>query len=64
MKGISFVTDVKNKKKAVMIEMSTLLKNEQAVQDMLDAIIAESRKDEPKKKWSDVKKSLQGKGKL
>ena len=64
MKGVSFVTDDKNRKRAVIIELKTIEQNQEAVEDLLDVIVAESRKDEPKRDWSEVKKSLKKKGKL
>lgn len=64
MKGVSFITDDKNRRKAVVIELKTIEKHQEEVEDLLDVIIAESRKDEPKRNWEDVKKSLKKKGKL
>jgi len=64
MKGISFLTDSSNKKVAVQIDLKTLDRFESEIEDLLDVIIAESRKDEPKKSWSEVKKNLKRKGKL
>ncbi|MBS1584412.1 MAG: hypothetical protein JSS82_02500 [Bacteroidetes bacterium] len=64
MKGVSFVMDDKNRKRAVIIELKTIEQNQEAVEDLLDVIVAESRRDEPKKDWNEVKKSLKKKGKL
>ena len=64
MKGVNFITDENNKRKAVIIELKTIEKHQEEVEDLLDVIIAESRKDEPKRNWDDVKKSLKKKGKL
>lgn len=64
MKGVSYITDGKNRKKAVVIDIKLIETNEEAVQDLLDVIIAEARKEEPKKSWEEVKKSLKRKGKL
>ena len=58
MKGVSFVTDDKNRRTAVIIELKTITEHGEDVEDLLDGIIAESRKDEPKRSWDDVKKSL------
>ncbi len=58
MKGISYLTDSSNKKVAVQIDLKTLDKFESEVEDLLDVIIAESRKEEPKKSWSAVKANL------
>lgn len=64
MKGVNFITDDKNRRKAVVIEIKTIEEHQEAIEDFLDIIIAESRKDEPKRSWSDVKKSLKKKAKL
>ena len=64
MKGVNFVTDDKNRRTAVIIELKTIEQHQEQVEDFLDVIIAESRKDEPKRNWEDVKKSLKKKGKL
>ena len=61
MKGISYITDESNRKKAVVIELSTLERNPEQVEDLLDVLVAESRKNEPKLKWEEVKRSLQAK---
>ncbi len=64
MKGVSYITDDKNRKKAVVIEMKTLVQYDEQIEDLLDVIIAESRKDEPTVAWEDVKVQLKKKGKL
>ena len=64
MKGVNFITDDQNRRTAVIIELKTIEKHQEDVEDLLDVIIAESRKDEPKRSWEDVKKSLKTKGKL
>jgi len=64
MKGVSYITDEKSRRKAVVIELKTLEKYDEQIEDLLDAIIAESRKDEPSVSWEDVKKRLKKKGKL
>jgi hypothetical protein len=61
MKGIHYITDESNQKKAVVIELSTLQRNPQQVEDLLDVLLAESRKNEPKLDWEEVKQKLQTK---
>jgi hypothetical protein len=58
IKGISYITDQKNRRRAVVIDIKTIEENPEEVEDLLDIIVAESRKDEPKKNWDDVKKKL------
>ena len=64
MKGVSFVTNDKNERVAVQIELKTLNKHQEAIEDLLDAIIAESRKDDENVSWEDAKKELTKAGKL
>ena len=64
MKGVDFITDDKNRRKAVVIEIKTIERHPEEVEDLIDVIVAESRRDEPKRSWDDVKKSLRKKVKL
>ncbi len=64
MKGVNFIMDDKNRRTAVIIELKTIEQHQEDVEDLLDIIVAESRKDEPKRSWEEVKKSLKKKGKL
>ena len=61
MKGVSFVTDSNDRRTAVIIDLKTIEKHQQDVEDFLDVIIAESRKDEPKRSWEEVKGPLKKK---
>lgn len=64
MKGISFITDSNNNRKAVMIDYSVLRNHEAELEDLLDMIIAESRKEEESIPFEKVVKTLKKKGKL
>jgi hypothetical protein len=64
MKGVSYITDAKNRKKAVVIDLKTLKEHDDRIGDLLDVIIAESRRDEPSVSWEELKKRLKKKGKL
>lgn len=64
MKGVSYITDGHNKKKAVVIDLKTIENNQDEIEDLLDIIVAESRKDEPTIGWEEMKKKLRKKGKL
>ena len=64
MKGVSYIIDSRNRKKAVVIDWTTLDKYAEKMADLLKGIIAESRKDEPSSRWEDVKKHLKEMGKL
>lgn len=64
MKGVNYVTDASNKKVAVQIDLKLLEKYDEEMEDLIDGIIAESRKDEAKKPLDAVIKNLRRKGKL
>jgi len=64
MRGVSYITDNKSRKKAVVIDLKTLERYDEQIEDLFDAIIAESRRDEPTITWDDLKKRLRKKGKL
>ena len=58
MKGVSYITDSENRRKAVVIDIDTIAKHPEEVEDLLDTIVAASRRNEPKRDWEDVKKEL------
>lgn len=64
MKGVNYITDEKSRKKAVVIDIKVLEKYDEQLEDLFDAIIAESRRDEPSVSWEELKKRLKKKGKL
>ena len=61
MKGIHYVTDEKNRKIAVQIDLKT---HGELWEDFYDSVIAELRKDEEKIPLEDVIKDLKKAGKL
>jgi hypothetical protein len=48
----------------VVIDLKTIENHQEQLEDFLDVIVAESRKDEPKVSWEEIKKNLRKKGKL
>jgi hypothetical protein len=64
MKGISYITDSKSRRKAVVIEIKALKKYDEQIEDLFDAIIAEARREEVSIEWSETKRKLKNKGKL
>jgi hypothetical protein len=64
MKGISYITDDNNKKKAVVIDLKNIEKNEEEIHEFIDVLIAESRKNDELIDWEVAKKRLNKKGKL
>lgn len=55
MKGVSYLTNEKNEKVAVQIDLK---KNQELWDDFCDFIEAKKRLLEPKKDWSKIKESL------
>jgi hypothetical protein len=64
MKGVHYITDSKNRKKSVVIDLKTIEKYDENIEDLFDVIIAESRKYEPSVSYEEVKRKLKNKGKL
>ncbi len=58
MKGVTFLTDETNKKRLLQIDVKEIAKNPEKFEDLLDVVIAEARKDEPKISWERAKKKL------
>ena len=64
MKGVTYITDSRQRVKAVQIDIKTIEKYEDELEDLLEGIIASSRKGEASSSLDDVKKRLKKKGKL
>ena len=64
MKGISYLTDSDNHKKAVVIDLKSITKNEEEIHELIDVLVAESRKEDALIDWDTAKKHLKKKGKL
>jgi len=64
MEGINYITDSRNRKKAVVIDLKTIEEHEDDVHDLIDTLIAESRKNDKLIDWEQAKKDLQSAGKL
>ena len=64
MKGVSYVTDENNKKVAVQINLKVLEQFNEEIEDLLDGIIAESKKDKARIPLKTVIASLKKKGKI
>ena len=64
MKGVSFVTNAKNEKNAVQIDLKQLQRHQHEIEDILDVVIAESRKDDEDVSWEDAKRELKKANKL
>lgn len=64
MKGVKVLLDEKSKKRYVQIDLDVLDKDREAVEDLLDVIIAENRKDDVMIPWEKAKANLRKSGKL
>mgnify|MGYP003332354157 CR=1 FL=1 len=64
MKGITYITDERNRKKAVVIGLKALEHNDEEIHEFIDVLIAESRKNDEVINWEDAKKQLRKKDKL
>lgn len=47
MKGLSILYDERRKKRIVQIDLDTVSKDPEAVEDLLDVLVAEARRDDP-----------------
>jgi len=64
MKGVIILTDEKNKRKILQVDIKEVAKNPEKFEDLMDVIIAEARKDEKKIPWETAKQQLKKTGKL
>ena len=64
MKGVSFVTNDRNERVAVQIDLKLLNKYQEDIEDLLDSIVAEQRKGQGDVSWASAKKELKKAGKL
>lgn len=64
MKGISIIHDTTNNKRYVQIDIETMEEHQEEIEDLIDVIIAESRKNDERIPLEDVIKELEEKGNL
>jgi hypothetical protein len=64
MKGITFLKDQTNNKDLLQIDIAAFAKSPGRLEDLIDIIIAEARKNEKKVSWESAKKQLKKAGKL
>lgn len=64
MKGVTILMDEKRKRKIYQVDIKEVAKNPENFEDLIDVLVAESRRHEPKISFEDVKKNLRKKGKL
>jgi len=58
IRGVQFLSDSEGKKTAVVIDLK---RHRRLWEDIYDAMIAESRKNEPRVPWEEVKRRLSAK---
>lgn len=58
MKGISYITDDSNKRKAVIIDLETIADHGEEIHEFIDVLIAESRKIDETVDWEEAKRQL------
>lgn len=64
MKGISYITDTSNRKRAIVIELDELSSIEEEVHELIDVLVAESRAEDELLDWEKAKEALKAQGKL
>ncbi|RUA35168.1 MAG: hypothetical protein DSY77_03125 [Bacteroidetes bacterium] len=64
MDGVTFLTDETNKRRFVQIDLEQLELHQNKIEDLLDVVIAESRKNDEEISWDDLKSQLKSEGKL
>jgi len=64
MKGVTFITDETHQKRFVQIDLEQLEKHQNEIEDLLDVIIAESRKNDEEVSWEELKGQLKAEGRL
>jgi len=64
MKGISYITDASDRKRAIVIELDELSSIEEEVHELIDVLVAESRADDELLDWDRAKEELKMQGKL
>ncbi|MCU0320267.1 MAG: hypothetical protein MUE88_09355 [Flavobacteriales bacterium] len=64
MKGVSIIEDKTKKRRYVQIDLKAVKDDREWIQDVFDLMIAESRKDEKRVPWSNIKARLKKEGRL
>ena len=58
MKGVTIIQDETSKKRYVQIDMDLIMRDREAVEDYLDSILIDSRREEPSVPLEDFEKRL------
>jgi len=61
MKGVTILTDEKKRRKIVQVDIKEIARNPDEFEDLIDVLVAESRRNESKVSFEAVKKNLKKK---
>ena len=64
MKGVTIFKNEKNNRRILQVDIKEIAKNPGDFEDLIDVLVAEARRNEPKRSLDEDKKSLKKKGKL
>lgn len=64
MKGVSIIEDKTKKRRYVQIDLKAVKDDREWIRDVVDLMIAESRRDEKRVPWTEIKAKLKKAGRL
>jgi hypothetical protein len=64
MKGVTIIEDKAKKRRYMQIDMKAVKDDREWIQDQVDVLIAESRRDQKRIPWSVIKEELKREGRL
>jgi|GEM_PF-1674904 len=64
MKGVNILYDASGDRRFLQIDLKEVDERDEAIEDLIDIILAEAAKDDEKYDWEDVKAMLKKQGKL
>jgi hypothetical protein len=64
MKGVTILKDEKTNRKILQVDIKEIAKNPDDFEDLIDILVSEARRNEPKRTLEEVKRNLKKKGKL
>jgi hypothetical protein len=64
MKGVTIIEDKTKKRRYMQIDLKAVKDEREWIQDLVDVMIAESRKDEKRVPWTTIKARLKKEGRL
>ena len=64
MKGVTIIEDKAKKRRYMQIDMKAVKDERDWLQDLLDVLISESRRDEERVPWTAIKERMKREGRL